>query len=90
MNRNLAVTFNDVDFCLRLREKGYLVIYTPYATLYHHESLSRGYDVNMKEIEYMQKKYGEFIRKGDPYYNPNLTCERLDFSLRCGDKLPMP
>lgn len=88
--QNLAVTFNDVDFCLRLREKGYLVIYTPYATLYHHESLSRGYDVNMKEIEYMQKKYGEFIRKGDPYYNPNLTCERLDFSLRCGDKLPMP
>lgn len=88
--QNLAVAFNDVDFCLRLRQKGYLVIYTPYATLYHHESLSRGYDVNMKEVQYMQNKYGDLIRKGDPYYNPNLTRERLDFSLRCGDKLPMP
>jgi|GEM_PF-363533 len=88
--QNLAVAFNDVDFCLRLREKGYLIVYTPYATLYHYESLSRGYDVNMKEVQYMQQKYGEFIKAGDPYYNPNLTRERLDFSLRSGDKLPMP
>lgn len=88
--QNLAVTFNDVDFCLRLRQKGYLIVYTPYATLYHHESLSRGYDVNMKEVQYMQNKYAELMKNGDPYYNPNLTRERLDFSLRCGDKLPMP
>ncbi len=88
--QNLAVAFNDVDFCLRLRAKGYLVVYTPYATLYHHESLSRGYDVDMKEVRYMQNKYAELIQSGDPYYNPNLTRERLDFSLRCTDKLPMP
>lgn len=88
--QNLAVAFNDVDFCLRLRQKGYLIVYTPYATLYHYESLSRGYDVNMKEVQYMKNKYAELIQSGDPYYNPNLTRERLDFSLRCGDKLPTP
>jgi len=88
--QNLAVTFNDVDFCLRLREAGYLIVYTPYANLYHHESLSRGYDVNIKEVQYMQNKYADLMKSGDPYYNPNLTRERLDFSLRCGDKLPMP
>ncbi len=88
--QNLAVAFNDVDFCLRLRQKGYLVVYTAYASLYHHESLSRGYDVNMKEVQYMKNKYEDLMKKGDPYYNPNLTRERLDFSLRCGDKLPMP
>lgn len=88
--QNLAVAFNDVDFCLRLRQKGYLVVYTPYAALYHFESLSRGYDVNMKEVQYMQTKYADLMKAGDPYYNPNLTRERLDFSLRCGDKLPMP
>lgn len=88
--QNLAVTFNDVDFCLRLRQKGYLVVYTPYAALYHHESLSRGRDVDMKETRYMQQKYGDLMKSGDPYYNPNLTRERLDFSLRSGDKLPMP
>jgi GT2 family glycosyltransferase len=88
--QNLAVAFNDVDFCLRLREKGYLVVYTPYAKLYHHESLSRGRDVDIKEVLYMKTKYAALIQKGDPYYNPNLTRENLDFSLRCGDKLPMP
>lgn len=85
--QNLAVGFNDVDFCLRLREKGYLVVYTPYAQLYHYESLSRGFDVNLKEVQYMERRHAGLLKKGDPYYNPNLTRERFDFSLRTGDKL---
>jgi len=82
---HLAVAFNDVDFCLRLREKGYLIVYTPYAVLYHHESLSRGFDVNLEEIKYMRDRYATLLKKGDPYYNPNLTRERPDFSLRLND-----
>jgi len=84
---NLAVAFNDVDFCLQLRKEGYFIVYTPYACLYHYESLSRGYDVNMEEVRYIQVKHAGILKAGDPYYNPNLTRERLDFSLRCDDKL---
>ncbi len=83
---NLRVAFNDVDLCLRLRQKGCLIVYTPYAELYHHESASRGFEVSIDEIAYMQKKYGELITHGDPYYNPNLSRERFDFSLRVMDR----
>lgn len=83
---NVAITFNDVDFCLRLREKGYLIVYTPYACLMHYESLSRGRDVNMEEAKYITEKY-KAVLENDPYYNPNLTRERFDFSLRTGDKI---
>jgi len=79
--KELAVTFNDVDFCLRLREAGYLIVYTPYSQLYHYESLSRGYDVNLTEVAYMQRNHAGLLREGDPYYNPNLTREKFDFSL---------
>ena len=85
--KDLGITFNDIDFCLRLREKGYLVVYTPFAELYHHESLSRGYEVAMNEIKYMQRKYAGILKNGDPYYNHNLTQERFDFSLRVEDKV---
>jgi O-antigen biosynthesis protein len=84
---DLAVTFNDIDFCLRLREKGYLIVYTPYAKLYHHESISRGYDVDMDEVKFMHRKHAGILHAGDPYYNPNLSLERMDFSLRVQDKL---
>jgi glycosyltransferase involved in cell wall biosynthesis/ubiquinone/menaquinone biosynthesis C-methylase UbiE len=84
---NLAVSFNDVDFCLRLREKGYLVIYTPYARVYHHESLSRGYNVSFNEEYYLRRRHQGIFRDGDPYYNPNLSRERLDFSLKVLDKV---
>ncbi len=87
---NLAVTFNDIDFCLRLRSKGYLIVYNPYAQLYHHESLSRGYDVSLEEVKYMQREHRHILQNGDPYYNPNLSLERFDFSLRVMDKLPSP
>lgn len=84
---NLAVSFNDVDFCLRLREKGYLVIYTPFAVLYHHESLSRGYNVSFNEEYYLRRRHQGIFQKGDPYYNPNLSRERLDFTLKVLDKV---
>ena len=88
-DENLAVAYNDVELCLKIREKGYLIVYTPYAELYHYESQSRGYDDTpekmerfLKEIKYIREKWGEVIDKGDPYYNPNLTLDRVDFSIR--------
>ncbi len=88
-DENMSHAFNDVDYCLKMREKGYLVIYTPYAELHHHESLSRGYEVIEeqkerfeKEIRYFKKKWENVLDAGDPYYNPNLTIDREDFSVR--------
>jgi GT2 family glycosyltransferase len=88
-DENYSHAFNDVDFCLKIRERGYLIVYTPYAELYHHESLSRGYEDTpekqerfKKEIEYFQRKWKEVLAKGDPYYNSNLTLDREDFSIR--------
>ena len=84
--KNLAVAFNDIDLCLRIRQRGMLIIYTPYAELYHHESISRGNDYEPEkalrfqyEAEYMLDHWKEELRY-DPYYNPNLTLEREDFS----------
>jgi GT2 family glycosyltransferase len=69
---DLAVAFNDVDLCLRLRRAGYLNVFTPYALLYHHESASRGYRVNMREQYFMMDNWHDQI-VADPYYNPNLS-----------------
>jgi glycosyltransferase involved in cell wall biosynthesis len=84
----LSIAFNDVDFCLKLREAGYRNLWTPYAELYHHESKSRGTeDAPDKverfnsECEFIKAKWGEVLRR-DPCYNQNLTLEREDFSLR--------
>jgi len=84
---NLAVTFNDIDLCLRLRELGYLIVYTPYSILYHHESLTRGKEVNINEITYMQRRHSKILHIGDPYYNPNLSSERPDYSLKIFDTI---
>lgn len=78
-----AVAFNDVDLCLRVREKDKLIVFTPYAELYHYESKSRGYEDTPEkqkrfagEVELFHKKWDEkFLSKGDPYYNPNLSLE---------------
>jgi hypothetical protein len=77
--KNLAVAFNDVDFCLRIRERGYLIVWTPHAELYHHESATRGSDFAPEqfgrfaaEAEYMKRYWGETLLS-DPYYSPNLT-----------------
>ncbi len=85
----LAVAFNDVDFCLRVREAGYLVVYDPYAALYHYESRTRGKeDTEAKarrfqsEIEYMRSHWTNLLKEGDPCYNPNLSLSKWNYSLR--------
>ena len=82
---NLTVAFNDVDFCLRVREAGYANVWTPHAELYHYESVSRGADTDPEkvarfqgEIRYMQDHWD---LSHDPFYSPNLTRVREDFSL---------
>ncbi len=86
---NLEIAFNDVDFCLRIREKGYLNVFTPYCEAYHHESISRGYEVTTeqqdrfnREVEYMTHRHAGILKSGDPYYNRNLTLDHEDFSFR--------
>ncbi len=78
---NLRVSFNDVDLCLRIRERGYSIVYTPYAELYHHESVSRGYKGDPAEFHYMRERWGEVLDK-DPYCNPNFSKGSGDFNLR--------
>ena len=85
----LAVAFNDIDFCLKIRKAGYLIVYNPYAQLYHYESKSRGQeDTEEKirrfqgEIETFHEKWYDVLLKGDPYYNPNLTLTETNFGLR--------
>lgn len=88
LNENeLKVAFNDVDFCLRVREAGYRNVYTPYALLYHHESATRGLEDTpekemrfSQEIQYMKTRWGKALLN-DPAYNRNLTLEYEDFSL---------
>jgi O-antigen biosynthesis protein len=84
---NLKVAFNDVDYCLRLRERGYLITWTPYAELYHLESASRGDDVSREESarfrreqQYFAKRWGNLLPR-DPYYNVNLSLDRDAFAL---------
>jgi O-antigen biosynthesis protein len=86
--QHLAVAFNDVDFCLRLRERGYLNVFTPYCELYHHESKTRGYEDTpqkqqrfVREIAYMRTRHAAILQNGDPYYNPNLPLDRDDFGM---------
>ena len=78
---NLRVAFNDVDLCLRIRERGYSIIYTPYAKLLHHESVSRGYKGDPAEVLYMRERWGEVLDR-DPYYNPIFSMGSGDFNLR--------
>jgi hypothetical protein len=84
---DLPIAYNDVDFCLRLREAGYRTVWTPYAELYHHESASRGSDDTpakqvrlAREAAYMKMHWGHILWT-DPAYSPNLTFDREDFSL---------
>jgi GT2 family glycosyltransferase len=85
---NLAVAFNDVDFCLKVREAGYYNLFTPFALLYHHESLSRGSDEtpekrarSLREVAAMQARWGAKLRK-DPYYSPNFAVDSYGFVIR--------
>ncbi len=89
LNEDFKVAFNDVDLCMRIRAAGYLIVWTPYAELYHYESKSRG----LEDTPEKQKRFESEVRRflmlwenelaaGDPYYNPNFTLEREDFSIR--------
>ena len=89
LSEKLQVAFNDIDFCLKLQRAGYLVVYNPYAELYHYESKSRGLEDTPekvarfnREIKTFEERWPEILRDGDPYYNPNLTLDSQDFSLR--------
>lgn len=89
LEEDLQVAFNDVDYCMKVRDKGYLVVYNPYAVLHHYESKSRGYEDTREKIErfegealYLDNKWKKITRGGDPYYNVNLTLTKADFSLR--------
>lgn len=88
---NLKIAFNDIDFCLRIREKGYLNVFTPYCEAFHHESVSRGYEETEEqknrfkiEVEYMALRHAALLQRGDPYYNSNLSLVFEDFSLAQG------
>jgi GT2 family glycosyltransferase len=85
--RNLTIAFNDVDLCLRIGERGYRIVWTPHAELYHHESASRGPDTNPNkrkrfaaEVAYMQRRWGALLQH-DPCHNPNLWLDYHDWGL---------
>jgi len=83
---HLAVTYNDVDLCLRIREAGWRVVWTPFAELTHHESVTRGSNTGAKvdgrstEVEYMKSRWGQVLWS-DPAYNPNLTLQDESYGL---------
>lgn len=88
-SENFAVAFNDIDYCMKVREKDKLVVYNPYATFHHYESKSRGLEDTPEKVERFNheiakflKKWPEIIEAGDPYYNPNLTLRKSNFALR--------
>ena len=79
MNEILQVAFNDVDFCMKIRQLQKLVVYTPFARLFHYESKSRGYEDTPEklerfngEIKLFESKWKDELEKGDSYFNPNL------------------
>ena len=76
----LPVIFNDVDLCLKMRRAGYLVVYTPFAKLYENASDKQEGDGAARETELMRARWNSALAS-DPYYNPNLSRERADFSL---------
>lgn len=89
LSEELKVAFNDVDLCLKIRELGYLVVYNPYAELYHFESKSRGLENTPEKVERFNKevdtfkaRWKDFLKKGDPYYNPNLSLTDKAYTLK--------
>ncbi len=99
LNEDLAVALNDVDYCLRLRRKGLLNVFTPFAELFHYESRSRGTDVTEeadkdkaerynRECDLFKTIWKEELEKGDPYFNPNFSLDHSNFVLK-GDPKPM-
>ncbi len=71
-DENLRMAGGDVDFCFRVRQRGYWVVYTPFAVLYHHESATRGILHPLDDDDYMHRQWGNLLSHGDPYYNSQL------------------
>lgn len=89
LTEEFEVAFNDIDFCMKVLELGKRIVYNPYAELHHYESKSRGYEDTPEkvrrfnsEIARFQKRWGAFLKAGDPCYNPNLSLSRCDFALK--------
>ena len=89
LTEELQVAFNDIDYCMKVRALGKLVVYNPYAQLYHYESKSRGAEDTPQKVERFnreiaafQKRWPEILKNGDPYFNPNLSLDKADFSLK--------
>ena len=87
LDESFAVAFNDVDFCVRVREAGYTNVFTPFAQLYHYESKSRGLDESpekrkrfVSEVERFQKRWKAQLEAGDPCMNPNFDRMKEDFT----------
>ncbi|MEW6447354.1 MAG: glycosyltransferase [Bacillota bacterium] len=81
-DEELDVAYNDVDLCLKIIQRGYYIVWTPHAVLYHHESASRGQHQPERNIRYFCAKWRDFLERGDPFYNPNLALDRSDFMVK--------
>lgn len=89
LDESFEVAFNDVDFCMRIRQLGYLIVFTPFAELYHYESKSRKADDTPEkrarfvgEVERFQARWAKELEAGDPYYNPNFSPNDANFTIR--------
>ena len=89
MDAQFQIAYNDIDYCLKVRQTGKLVVYNPFAMLHHYEYKSRGTENTAeklaryhREVDLFTTRWADLIRSGDPYYNPNLTRRYQDFSLR--------
>ena len=88
MNEEFAVAFNDIDFCLKIRRAGYLIVFDPYIELTHYESKSRGNDMDPDKIERFQGEINLFLEtwkeklaEGDEYYSPNLSLDSDQYAI---------
>ena len=99
LSEDLAIALNDVDLCLKLRQKGKLNVFTPFAQLFHYESASRGDDVTAdaskenaerynRECEIFRNRWKEQLEAGDPYFNPNFSLDHSNYVL-AGNKKSM-
>ena len=89
LNEELKDAFKDIDFCMRIRNAGYLIVYNPYAELYHYESKSRGMEDSPEkkkrfngEKKTFRENLPEIMKNGDPYYNPNLSLLNKDYTIK--------
>lgn len=89
LDETFEVAFNDVDLCMRIRAAGYLIVWTPFAELYHYESKSRGMDDTPKkrkrfasEVSRFQTRWAKELAAGDPYFNPNFSLDKEDFTIK--------